>query len=64
MTQDMKTRLLAAVDLIAPQNKGSLYLKVKEVIEKHIEEESNWLEAAKPQVRIHRSNEACVACEG
>ena len=27
-------------------------------------DDDSWLEAAKPQVRIHRSNEACIACEG
>jgi len=26
--------------------------------------ESDWLEAAKPQVRIHRAPTGCLACEG
>ncbi len=70
MTQDMKTSLLEVVDFAASklqiESKSKLFLAVQEAIERHTVPVDNddWLEAAKPTIRIHRTLETCVSCEG
>jgi hypothetical protein len=68
MTQEMKTSLLEVVDFAASKlqidSKSKLFLAVQEAIERHTVPVDNddWLEAAKPVLRIHRNLESCEAC--
>ena len=69
MTTETKTAILEVVDHAALKlnltSKGSLYLAIQEALERHTVpvENDDWLEAAKPQVRIHRAPNDCQACE-
>ncbi len=70
MTQDMKTSLLEVVDFAASklqiESKSKLFLAVQEAIERHTVPVDNddWLEAAKPVLRVHKTLQACISCEG
>lgn len=70
MTLETKTALLEVVDFAAEklniESKGKLWLAIQEAIERHTVPVDNddWLEAAKPTIRIHRTLETCVSCEG
>jgi hypothetical protein len=80
MTQEMKTSLLEVIDFAASKlqidSKSKLFLAVQEAIEQATVSEmetvsaenaptdDSWLEAAKPVLRIHKTLQACISCEG
>ena len=69
MSQEQKTSLLEVIEYAAQKlkidSKSKLYLKICEAMEQHlVKENDDWLEAAKPQVIIHRVKQDCQACEG
>lgn len=66
MSDKEKTALIEAVEFVASKlnvKKGETYNKIKEVIEEQVKDSDDWLEAAKPQVRIHKAPIECLACE-
>lgn len=58
MPQETKMRLIEAVEIIAPEKKGELYLKLLEVVEDYVNSRST----VRP--RIHIGDSTCVSCEG
>lgn len=65
MTLETKTAIIDVVEYAASKlnvKKGPAYNAIKEAIESNVESD-DWLEAAKPQVRIHRAPQECLACE-
>ena len=69
MPYETKKSLLEVVDFAATKlditSKGSLYLAIQAAIESHTKTQNDdWLEAAKPTLRIHRTLEACESCQG
>ena len=60
MTQSEKMLTLDFIDHLGIKNNRS---KLFMIIENIVEEE-DWLEAAKPVVRIHKVIHDCAACEG
>lgn len=68
MSQEKKISLLEVVDFAAQKlnitSKGKLYLELQGVLESHVADDDDWLEAAKPRVVIHKAPNLCLACEG
>lgn len=55
MSQESKTHLISLVESVAPKDKGSLYLEIKQAIENIV--------ANHKRPRVHVSDSACLACE-